>query len=107
MKGSDPHVVEVFDLALLDQDGVSDEDAEKLYLLTSRALFSGDSERMYHRIACLSTQRVLTALTSPRVLKAVRRTLGDSYKMETCQSVRLDDDLIVDRLKELFLPSDL
>lgn len=107
MKGSDPHVVEVFDLALLDEDGVSEEDAEKLYLLTSRALFSGDSEKMYHRIACLSAQRVLTAITSPLVLTAIRRSLTKSYKAETSKFVGLDDDLVVERLKSLFLPSEL
>ncbi|HEY4313714.1 MAG TPA: type I restriction enzyme HsdR N-terminal domain-containing protein [Pirellulales bacterium] len=107
VKGADPTTIEVFDLALLDEDGVSDDDIEKLYLLTSRAVFSGDSELMYHRTACLSNRRVLAAMTTPRVVKAIRHSLIEQYKQECEQSVKLSDDVVVDRVRDLFLPADL
>jgi hypothetical protein len=107
VKGSDPLVIEVFDLALLDEDGVSDEDAEKLYLLTRRAVFGGDTERMYHQIACLSPQRVLAAMTCTRVIKAIRRSLMDSYRAETTKVIRLTEPVVVDRVRDLFFPSEL
>lgn len=54
--GRDPKLVEIFDIALLDADGVSDSDVESLYLLTARALFGGDTEKMSHLIACTTRQ---------------------------------------------------
>jgi predicted Zn finger-like uncharacterized protein len=107
VKGSDPNAIEVFDLALLDEDGVSDEDVEKLYLLTSRAIFSGDSEQTYHRTACLSNRRLLGAMTTSRVIKAIRHSLVEQYKGDCKQTIKLSDDLVVDRVRDLFLPADL
>ncbi len=107
VKGSDPSAIEVFDLALLDEDGVSDDDVEKLYLLTSRAIFSGDAERMYHRRACLSNRRVLAAMTAPRTIQAIRRSLIEQYKRESDKNVRLSDELVIDRVRDMFLPADL
>jgi len=106
-KGCDPRVVQVFDIALLDEDGVSEHDIECLYLLTERALFSGDTEAKFHRMECLSKRNLLNALTSERVLKAMRRQLMESYKSECDQNVRISEEIIEDRVRGLFLPEDL
>jgi predicted type IV restriction endonuclease len=107
VKGSDPRVVEVFDLSLLDADGVSDNDVANLFLLTSRALFSGETEKMYHRVACMSNRNVLAAITTERVLKALRRSLLDYYQKACRDTVRLSLEQVEDRVREMFLPADL
>jgi transcription initiation factor IIE alpha subunit len=89
--GRDPKLVEIFDVALLDADGVSDSDVESLYLLTARALFGGDTEKMSHLIACTTRRKILQALTSDRVVKAMRMELVESYKEANEVSVPLDD----------------
>ena len=107
VKGREPRVVQIFDVAFLDQDGVSDEDAESLYLLTSRAMFSGETERMFDITASTSDRQLLSAMTSERVVGALRRELIDQYRAESDQRVKLDDEVVEQRIRELFLPPDL
>lgn len=89
--GRDPKLIEIFDTALLDADGVSDSDVESLYLLTARALFGGETEKMSHLIAATSKRKILQALTSERVIKAMRVELVDSYRAAQDVTVALDD----------------
>lgn len=91
-QGQEPKVTEIFDVALLDEDGVSEIDAECLYLLTSRAVFGGDLEKKSHYIACTSKKRILKALASERVTKALRLQLTASYKEEYDERVNLQDE---------------
>ena len=98
--GQDPHFIEIFDVALLDEDGVSDSDATNLYLLTSRAVFSGDLEKRSHEVACITKKRIQQALDSERVIKALRLELAQSYKEEHDQNVKLDDETVADALQE-------
>ncbi|RZM79228.1 type I restriction enzyme HsdR N-terminal domain-containing protein [Leptolyngbya iicbica] len=93
-KGSGPRFIEVFDVALLDEDGVSEEDAENLYLLSPRAVFGGDLEKRSHERACTNKKRVLKALESERVLKALRIELQNTYKAEHDYAVKLDDESV-------------
>jgi len=93
-KGSGPRFIEVFDVALLDEDGVSEEDAENLYLLSPRAVFGGDLEKRSHERACTNKKRVLKALESERVLKALRMELQNTYKVEHDYAVKLDDESV-------------
>ncbi len=87
-------------MALLDEDGVSEEDAENLYLLTARAVFGGDLEKMSHRVACKSKKRILKALESERVIKALKAELALSYKEEHGQTVKLEDNDVSSALQE-------
>ncbi len=103
-KGMSPRMDLVFDVALLDEDGISDEDAEKLYLLSHRALSSGDTESEYHDVRCSGPARVYEALFSERVLSAMRIELANSYKEETEQSVKLVNEDAEDALKNLLTP---
>lgn len=89
--GRDPKLIEIFDVALLDADGVSNCDVESLYLLTARALFGGDTEKMSHLLAATTKRKLLQALTSDRVVKAMRMELMDSYRAAQGVSVALDD----------------
>lgn len=105
--GRDPHIIEIFDLSLLDEDGVSDNDAENLYLLTSRAVFGGDLDRMSHALACTSKKRVLSVCLSERVVKAFRLELSEIYKQEHDVNVKLDDDEVISALEEAFSLAEL
>lgn len=105
--GRDPKLVEIFDVALLDADGVSDSDVESLYLLTARALFNGDTERMSHLIACTTRRRILQALTSERVVKAMRMELVESYREANGVNVPLDDAGTMSVIADAFGVEDL
>lgn len=103
-KGKSPHMILVFDVALLDEDGVSEADAAHLYLLSNRALSSGDTEREYHEVCCCSPARTYEALFSDRVASALRIELSRSYKEECEQNVRLTDDAVIESLHDLLTP---
>lgn len=107
VRGKDPRVVQVFDLALLDDDGVSDEDVELLYLLTPRALFTGATEKYYHKIASTSDDRLLKGLMSDRVVRSLCRELKESYQQDNNTRVQLDRDVVAARVRDMFLPGDL
>ncbi|HEY9888545.1 MAG TPA: type I restriction enzyme HsdR N-terminal domain-containing protein, partial [Candidatus Obscuribacterales bacterium] len=98
--GRDPKFIEIFDVALLDEDGVSEQDAENLYLLSPRAVFGGDLEKKSHEVACASKKRVLKALDSERVIKALKIELCNSYKEEYGYVVKLDEELVGDYLQD-------
>ena len=107
VRGQDPQVDRLFDVALLDQDGVSDADAEMLYLLSNRAILSGDTDEAYHMVASTSERRLLRALSSDRVVKAIRRELTEAYSSERSHDPRLTDEVVSERVRELFLPPEL
>jgi predicted type IV restriction endonuclease len=92
--GRDPRFIEIFDVSLLDEDGVSEVDAEKLYLLTSKAVFGGDLENESHLVACISKKRILQALASERVVKALRLELATTYKDEQDKNMSLEDEVV-------------
>ncbi|MBN2712157.1 MAG: type I restriction enzyme HsdR N-terminal domain-containing protein [Planctomycetes bacterium] len=106
-KGMDPKIIEVFDVALLDDDGVSDKDAEDLYLLTHRAISSGDTEKNYHQTASTTQKRLIKVMKSEKVIKAIRQELISNYKEDTGENIKLDDDDIGEKVGALFEPLDL
>lgn len=105
--GKEPRFIEIFDIALLDEDGVSDADADNLYLLTSRAVFCGDLEAMSHLAAATSKKRVLMALESERVVKALRLELAERYKDSADTGVMIDDEQALTALQEALGLNDL
>jgi hypothetical protein len=105
--GQDPLVVEVFNTALLDDDGLSQYDVERMYLLTKRALLRGETEKEFHRAQCLSNRRLFSAMLSDRAIKSIRRSLYLTYKKEFQQHVKLTDEEVHEALKELIRPDEL
>lgn len=106
-KGQEPELFEVFDVALLDEDGVSDADVEMLYLISKRAQESGDTSKAYHRARCCSERSLLRAMASERVTRAIRRQLTDAYAEESGENIRLGDEETYDLVRNLFLPPEL
>jgi predicted Zn finger-like uncharacterized protein len=106
-KGQEPEVFQVFDVALLDEDGVSDDDVHTLYLLSKRALDSEEILKAYHHAACCSERSLLSALASERVIKSIRKEVCESYKDATGENVPLEDEEVYELVRDLFLPQEL
>lgn len=106
-KGQDPIVVPVFDISLLDEDGISEADIANFYLLTKRALFNGETMSEYHRQEAASDQRILRAMRTERVIGAVKKVLNESYRDEAGERAKLTDDFVAARLETMFLPEEL
>jgi hypothetical protein len=107
ISGKDPEVVEVFNISLLDDDGLSNYDVERMFLLTKKALLSGETEKEFHLARCLDDDRLLSAMFTERSIKAIRRSLIESYKKKFKTPVKLTDKDVAERLEELTRPSDL
>jgi hypothetical protein len=102
--GKSPRLDIVFDVSLLDKDGVSYEDAEHLYLLSCRALTSGDTDGEYHQVRCTCAARTYDALFSEKVLAAVRLQLSQSYKSEQGVGVKVSEEDAAEALHDLLTP---
>jgi predicted Zn finger-like uncharacterized protein len=100
--GHEPTMELVFDVALLDDDGISERDAENLYLLTARAMSCGDTEKAYHRMVCKNSLRLRAALFSERVVKAMRLELVQGYEAESQTKVQINDDEMLEALRDEF-----
>ena len=94
-------------MALLDEDGVSEEDAELLYLISKRAYTSADTEKQTHLVAATNPTRLVSALVDEGVVSKLRRTLESQYRDETKIRVTLNTDELKDRLGELLSPESL
>lgn len=104
--GQDPLMDLVFNISLLDEDGISDSDAEHLYLLSHRALSIGDTEREYHDVRCISPGRIYDALRSERVLNALRLQLTESYRNDFEQRIKLSKEDTDQAVADVLIPND-
>lgn len=105
--GKAPVIHDVFDVALLDEDGVSDGDADLLYLLTKRCMTSREIEDEWEKEHASSKPRLVQALLSPRVVQAMRIELNHSYKADFGKIAGLDDAVTREELKDCFFPMEL
>lgn len=107
VEGKEPESQEVFNISLLDEDGVSDDDAECLYLLTARAIFKGETNNEAHKVACLSEANFLQTLKSESVIEAVKKQLVSQYKKQTKVDIDFDDDDFQEKYEKHVLPDEL
>ncbi len=98
-------MLDVFDVALLDDDGVSDDDAEALYLLSKRAITIGDTEKHSHVMAALQAEKIFDALRDDDVVRKLRTVLEKRYQDTVGTKVGLDNELVLDQL-DLLLSAD-
>lgn len=101
-KGIEPDVVEIFDVSLLDDDGVSNDDATDLFLMTPESIFSGETAKIFHHINAVSETRLSFAFNSPSVVNAIKRELEDNYRRTMGVNVIIDDELISEFLGSAF-----
>ena len=98
--GAEANIVQIFDIGLFDEDGISKNDLEWLFLLTEQALVSGEAMQNYHWQHCTSDERILSALLSDPVIQLVSDELSQSYQAEFGVEVaNIDNELISEIIK--------
>lgn len=78
-QGVTPDVVEIFDIALLDEDGVSSDDLYFLSLLRAESINVGETREAYHNINSMSYRRIKEEFLHPEVIKHIARRMEDRY----------------------------
>lgn len=107
IKGQNPQSVSVFSIALLDEDGLSPYDVERMYLLTKKALLRGETEVEFHLAQCFDKNRLVAAMFTDRTITAIRRSLTEAYKKEFKQRVKISNDEVYEELESLVRPDEL
>jgi hypothetical protein len=92
VKGQNPQSVTVFNISLLDEDGLSPYDIERMYLLTKKALLRGETEQEFHLAQCFDKNRLVAAMFSDRAVAAIRRSLTEAYKKEFKQRLGISNN---------------
>ena len=105
VRGGEPDVVMIFDVSILDDDGLSKDDVGYLYLLTKGAVASGETMQSFHEVNCMMTDRLKAALSCDEAVSAVVRRLESDYRTSTGVTVTITHDqvrtLVVDLLEML------
>jgi hypothetical protein len=107
IKGQNPQSIRVFSVALLDEDGLSPYDVERMYLLTKKALLRGETELEFHLAQCFDKSRMVAAMFTDRSISAIRRSLTEAYKKEFKQRLKISDQDVHDQLCQLVRPDEL
>ena len=107
VKGQNPQAVTVFNISLLDEDGLSNYDVERMYLLTKKALLRGETETEFHLAQCFDKSRLVIAMLTERAISAIRRSLTEAYKKEFKQRLKITNKDVLEELSELIRPDDL
>ena len=82
VRGSEPVINMMFDVSVLDEDGLSKEDVSYLYLITKQAILSGETKMVFHENEILSCNNIKNALSSPEVISVISEKLKSSYEAE-------------------------
>lgn len=91
-KGGEPDLYLVFNVEILDDDGLSKEDAEYLYLLTKESVLSGDTKQAFHNAYCLAFDEIRSAICSGPILSQIARKIETEYKTKTGASVTVAEN---------------
>jgi len=101
-KGVEPDITEIFDISILDEDGISEDDAYCLYLLTKEAIESGETKKLFHEINCTSIERIKSVVMSDEVVSILKKKLEESYRENMGVSVSVDDEEIKNIFESVF-----
>jgi hypothetical protein len=107
VKGQNPQAITVFSISLLDEDGLSNYDVERMYLLTKKALLRGETETEYHLAQCFDKNRLVAAMFTERAVSSIRRSLIESYRKEFKQRLKISNSDVHGELKDLIRPDEL
>jgi len=108
-EGDTPNCTLVFDIALLDEDGLSEDDAHCLSLLMLQSLESGETLETAHLMASCSYPRFVKAMLSERIIDAISTEILTGYEKETglktdFDSIKID---VRERLELMFAGDEL
>lgn len=101
-KGVEPDITEIFDISILDEDGVSEDDSYYLYLLTRFAIDSGETKELFHEINCTSVSRMRAAVLSDETVRLICKNLEDNYKEKMGISIAVDESEVYEFFEEMF-----
>jgi predicted type IV restriction endonuclease len=101
-KGIEPDVIEIFNVSILDEDGISEDDAYYLYLLTSESIFSGETKQAFHDINCLSYANIQAAINNKDVLNLICKNMEANYRKNMGVAVDVSPDEIAPFINEFF-----
>lgn len=107
VKGQNPEYIKVFTAALLDEDGLSAYDVERMYLLTKKALLRGETESEFHSARCFDKNRLVSAMFTDRAISAIRRSLMDAYYKSFKQRLKISHEDVYEELRSLVRPDEL
>nr|WP_277949321.1 type I restriction enzyme HsdR N-terminal domain-containing protein [Chromatium okenii] len=107
-KGEEPIIDEIFDVELLDDNGISKDDIDSLYLLTEQALISGETIKTFHFFNCTSQEKIFQAIVSEPVVHVICEELQKLYKQEAgVLSKDINPSFIQELLVEMFINDEL
>ena len=104
-KGGDPIIQQLFDVYLLDSDGVSADDAYLLYLLSKDSIKSEETMSFYHEVNSLSSIFFLKALRDKEVLMAIAKSHRKIYQQEMSYDVGAEiegAELFVSEVEDIY-----
>lgn len=101
-KGVEPDVVEIFDISILDEDGVSDDDCYCFYLLTAEAIFSGETKLAFHDVNSMTPDRIHASLIDQEVMTLLCKKMMESYKNNMGVVVEILPDEVTPYIDEIF-----
>lgn len=79
-KASEPEIIEVFYIELLDEDGISKEDVDMLSLLTKKSILSGDTDENFNLMRILQPKNLYNAILSDSSINTICKELLKQYK---------------------------
>lgn len=82
-RGKEPDIEMVFAVEILDDDGLSTEDASNLYLLTKTALLSGETIQEHHNQRCMNMDILRRVFHDESVTKYCADKIKSEYAKET------------------------
>ncbi len=101
VRGGEPDVVMVFDVSILDDDGLSKADVGYLYLLTKEAVSAGETMMGFHEANCITAERFKKALYCDEAVSAIVRRLESDYRTAMGVPVSIANDQVRSILMEL------
>lgn len=101
-KGLEPDVIQIFDVFTLDEDGVSKQDSQYLYLLTKDAIQSGETKRAYHEVNAMTLDRIHAALKDAAIIDAVSKVIEKDYAAQYGISVSINRGELSEIVSEIF-----
>lgn len=104
-RNSAPEIIEVFYVELLDEDGISKDDINSLYLLTKKSFLSGGTEDAFHNARITDPTYFLNTILSENIAKAIAKELTRQYKKDYgIEFDNIDSQLVKDLLEMYLAP---
>lgn len=98
-KGREPSIHQLFDVEVLDDDGLSKDDISNLYLITKQAILSGETKMEFHQGNVMAGEYLKTAISQPDVLTLIASKLKATYKANHGVTIEVNQELLKDILE--------